>query len=109
LITINIRNHSIFKRDGDSLRIDIPITLYEAVLGGKITVPTMAGPVSMAVAKGTNGGQTLRIKGRGIIKSDGNVGDILATLRIILPENGTEDLETMMQVWRDQRPYNVRD
>ncbi|MEP1444285.1 MAG: DnaJ C-terminal domain-containing protein [Hyphomicrobiales bacterium] len=109
LITINIRKHAMFKRDGDALRIDVPVTLYEAVLGGKVTVPTMAGSVALAIAKGTSGGQTLRIKGRGIIKRDGSMGDVLATLRVILPEDGMEDLETMMQVWRDQRPYKVRD
>ena len=109
LITINIRKHPLFKRDGDTLRIDVPITLYEAVLGGKVPVPTMKGSVSLAIPKGTNGGQTLRIKDRGIIKRDGTMGDVLATLRIILPEDGMQDLETMMQVWRDQRPYKVRD
>ncbi len=109
LITINIRKHPLFKRDGDALRIDVPVTLYEAVLGGKVTVPTMKGSVSLAIPKGTSGGQTLRIKDRGIIKRDGTIGDVLATLRIILPEDGMQDLETMMQVWRDQRPYNVRD
>ena len=91
------------------MRIDVPITLYEAVLGGKVPVPTMKGSVSLAIPKGTNGGQTLRIKDRGIIKRDGTMGDVLATLRIILPEDGMQDLETMMQVWRDQRPYKVRD
>ena len=109
LITINIRKHPLFKRDGDTLRIDVPITLYEAVLGGKVPVPTMKGSVSLAIPKGTNGGQTLRIKDRGIIKRDGTMGDVLATLRIVLPEDGMQDLETMMQVWRDQRPYKVRD
>lgn len=109
LITISIKVHPAFRRDGDILRLDLPVTLYEAVLGAKVTVPTIGGQVALGIPKGANGGQVLRIKGRGIIKKDSTRGDILATLRIILPDNGSSDLETMMQVWRDQRPYNVRD
>lgn len=108
LVTINIKKHPLFKRDGDTLRLDVPITLYEAVLGAKVKVPTLSGQVALGVPKGANGGQVLRIKERGILKKDGTKGDIFATLRIVLPENGTTDLETMMQVWRDQRPYKVR-
>lgn len=108
LVTINIKKHPLFKRDGDTLRLDVPITLYEAVLGAKVKVPTLSGQVALGIPKGANGGQVLRIKERGIFKKDGKNGDILATLRIVLPDDGTSDLETMMQVWRDQRPYKVR-
>ncbi len=108
LITIHIQKHPLFKKEGDVLRLDLPITLYEAVLGAKVKVPTLSGSVSLSVPKGANGGQTLRLKERGIFKKDGQHGDILVTLRIILPEGGSADLETMMQVWKEQRPYNVR-
>ncbi|MEP2943702.1 MAG: J domain-containing protein [Hyphomicrobiales bacterium] len=108
LVTINIKKHPLFKRDGETLRIDVPITLYEAVLGAKVKVPTLSGQVALGIPKGGNGGQVLRIKERGILKKNGTRGDILATLRIVLPDDGTSDLETMMQVWRDQRPYKVR-
>lgn len=108
LVTINIKKHPLFKRDGETLRIDVPITLYEAVLGAKVKVPTLSGQVALGIPKGGNGGQVLRIKERGILKKNGTKGDILATLRVVLPDDGTGDLETMMQVWRDQRPYKVR-
>lgn len=108
LVTVSIKKHPLFKRDGDHLRLDVPITLYEAVLGAKVKVPTLSGQVVLGIPKRANGGQVLRIKERGILKKDGGKGDILATLRIVLPEDGTADLETMMQVWRDQRPYKVR-
>ena len=108
LVTITIKRHPLFKRDGDTLRLDVPITLYEAVLGAKVKVPTLSGQVALGIPKGANGGQVLRIKERGILKKDGQKGDILATLRVVLPDDGTADLETMMQVWSDQRPYKVR-
>ncbi|MBA4782645.1 MAG: DnaJ domain-containing protein [Rhizobiales bacterium] len=108
LVTIQIRPHPLFRRDGDNLRLDVPVTLYEAVLGAKIKVPTLAGHVVLNVPKSANGGQVLRIKERGIIRKDGHKGDILATLRITLPEDESLDLQNMMTVWRDQRPYKVR-
>ena len=107
LVIINIKNHPLFKRDGETLRLDVPITLYEAVLGAKVKVPTLSGQVAIGIPKGANGGQILRIKERGILKKNGAKGDILATLRVVLPDDGTGDLETMMQVWRDQRPYKA--
>lgn len=108
LVTIQIKPHPLFRRDGDNLRLDVPVTLYEAVLGARIKVPTLAGHVVLNVPKAANGGQVLRIKERGIIRKDGQKGDILATLRITLPDDESLDLQNMMQVWRDQRPYKVR-
>lgn len=108
LVTIAIKSHSLFKREGDILRLDMPVTLYEAVLGARVKVPTLTGQVALNIPKGANGGQVLRIKERGILKKDGTKGDILATLRLILPERGMADLETMMEVWREQQPYKVR-
>ena len=66
LITVNVAPHPLFKPDGADLRLDLPITLYEAVLGGKVRVPTLDGAVELAIPAGTNSGRTFRLKGKGL-------------------------------------------
>lgn len=107
-ITVKIKPHPLFERVGDNLRLDLPVTLDEAVLGAKITVPTLSGKVALGLPKGASSGQLLRIKERGIYAKNGKRGDILARVSIQLPKGPNPDLETIMQVWRDQRPYKVR-
>ena len=85
LITVNVAPHPLFKPDGADLRLELPITLYEAVLGGKVRVPTLDGAVELAIPAGTNSGRTFRLKGKGL-KAKGGAGDLLATVRIVLPE-----------------------
>ena len=88
LITIKIAPHPSFELDGANLRIDVPITLYEAVLGGKVRVPTLGGAVELAIPAGTSGGRTFRLKGKGM-PVEGKTGDLFATVRIVLPERAT--------------------
>ena len=107
LITIKIAPHPLFKVDGANLRLDVPITLYEAVLGGKVRVPTLEGAVDLAIPPGTNSGRTFRIAGKGM-PGEGRTGDLYATVRIMLPEKGDPELEELMRKWRDQRPYDPR-
>jgi DnaJ-class molecular chaperone len=107
LITISIAPHKQFERDGNDLRTDVPITLYEAVLGGKVRVPTLSGAVELAIPAGTNGGRTFRLKGKGM-PVEGKTGDLFATVRIALPERGDPELEDLMKKWRDQKPYDPR-
>jgi len=107
LITVTIAEHPLFKRDGSNLRIEVPVTLYEAVLGGKVRVPTLDGAVDLAIPRGTNSGRTLRVKGKGLPGKDGP-GDLYATIRIVLPESGDADLEELMKKWRDDKPYDPR-
>jgi DnaJ-class molecular chaperone len=107
LITVNIAPHPLFERDGNNLRLDLPVTLYEAVLGAKVRVPTLDGAVELAIPAGTSGGRTFRIKGKGISSKNGT-GDILASIRIVLPDRGDADLEELMRKWRDQKPYDPR-
>src|SRR5436309_2772930 len=71
LITVNIAPHPFFKVDGSDLRIDLPITLYEAVLGGKVRVPTLGSPVELSIPKNTSSGRTFRLKGKGLPKAAG--------------------------------------
>ncbi len=90
MITIKIGKHPSLVRDGDNIRIDLPISLKEAVDGGKVKVPTVDGPVMLTVPLGTNSGATLRIKGRGFTSKNGERGDQLVTLMIHLPTDKAE-------------------
>jgi DnaJ-class molecular chaperone len=107
LITVTVAPHPFFKVDGSDLRADLPITLYEAVLGSKVRVPTLGGAVELSIPKNTSSGRTFRLKGKGIPKG-GASGDLFVTTRIILPDGNDADLEALMQKWRDAHPYNPR-
>ncbi|WP_353230227.1 DnaJ C-terminal domain-containing protein [Novosphingobium sp.] len=102
LVTIEIAAHAFFERDGDNIRIDVPITLDEAVNGAKIKVPTVDGPVMLTVAAGTSAGKTLRLKGKGFSRKDGERGDQLVTLAIDLPVDDA-DLKARLEGWHDTR------
>ncbi len=86
VVTIEIGSHRFFRRDGDSVRLDLPVTLAEAVLGGPVKVPTVEGPVMLNVPAGSSSGTTLRLKGRGFTIKTGGRGDQLVTLQIIVPK-----------------------
>jgi DnaJ-class molecular chaperone len=107
LITVSIAPHAFFKVDGSDLRVDLPITLYEAVLGGKIRVPTLGSAVELSIPKNTSTGRTFRLKGKGLPKPGGS-GDLFVTTRIMLPDGNDAELEALMQKWRDGHPYNPR-
>jgi DnaJ-class molecular chaperone len=107
LITISIAPHPYFKVDGADLRIDLPVTLYEAVLGAKVRVPTLGNAVELSIPKNTSTGRTFRLKGKGLPKP-GGTGDLFVTARIMLPDGNDAELESLMEKWRDQHPYNPR-
>jgi DnaJ-class molecular chaperone len=107
LITISIAPHPFFKVEGSDLRIDLPVTLYEAVLGGKVRAPTLGNAVELSVPKNTSSGRTFRLKGKGLPKA-GGTGDLFVTIRIMLPDGNDAELEALMEKWRDQHPYNPR-
>jgi DnaJ-class molecular chaperone len=107
LITITVAPHAFFKIEGADLRIDLPVTLYEAVLGGKVRVPTLGNAVELSVPKNTSSGRTFRLKGKGLPKT-GGTGDLFVTIRIMLPDGNDAELEALMEKWRDQHPYNPR-
>jgi DnaJ-class molecular chaperone len=107
IITIIVATHPIFQRDGADLRLDLPITLYEAVLGAKVRVPTLDGAVELNIPAGTNSGRTFRLKGKGFPVSTG-AGDLLASVRILLPDRPDPDLEALMKKWREGWPYDPR-
>ena len=107
IVVIELQPHAFFRRDGDNLRLDLPISLDEAVNGAKVKVPTAEGAVMLTVAPGTSSGKTLRLKGKGFTRKDGTRGDQLVTIEVQLPE-GDEDLVKRLQGWRDTRDLRAR-
>jgi len=107
IITVHVAPHPLFKPDGADLRLELPITLYEATLGGKVRVPTLDGAVELAIPAGTNSGRTFRLKGKGLKAKSGS-GDLLATVRIVLPEKTDDEFKELMRQWRDGKPYDPR-
>jgi DnaJ-class molecular chaperone len=107
-IELSIRPHPIFRREGETLVMDLPITVPDAVLGGKVQAPTPDGPVTLSVPKGSNSGSTLRLKGRGVSAANGRRGDLLARLVVTLPDAVDGELERFAEAWRSERPYAPR-
>ncbi|MDP3691832.1 DnaJ C-terminal domain-containing protein [Bradyrhizobium sp.] len=108
LITVSIAPHAFFKIEGSDLRVELPVTLYEAVLGDKVRVPTLGGAVELSIPKNTSSGRTFRLKGKGLPKPGGGTGDLFVTTRIVLPDGNDSELESLMQKWRDGHKYNPR-
>jgi DnaJ-class molecular chaperone len=109
LVTIRYAPHPLFKVEGRDLRLDLPITLYEAILGARVRAPTLSGEVEVSVAPGANGGRILRLRGKGLpAGADQPAGDLLATLRIVLPNELDPELTALMRKMRDQKPYQPR-
>ncbi|MFZ1961268.1 MAG: DnaJ C-terminal domain-containing protein [Methylovirgula sp.] len=106
LVTIKIAKHPYFRVEGRDLRLDLPLTLYEAVLGAKVNVPTLDGQVELNVPAGSNGGRTLRLRGKGL--PGATPGDLLVTLRIVLPNETDPDLLELARKWQKLKPYNPR-
>jgi DnaJ-class molecular chaperone len=100
IVTIEIQPHRFFTRDGDDIRIDLPISLSEAVLGATVRVPTADGAVMLTVPKGSSSGKTLRLKGKGFHKKGGGRGDQLVTLMVDLPVDD-DALVEFVQGWKD--------
>lgn len=110
LIEIKVAEHRTFRRQGRDIYADLPISLGEAVLGGKVDVPTISGNVSLTIPKGSNTGSTLRLRGKGVPATKNDpAGDQYVTLKVVLPKSSDEDLEKWVQGWSAKHPYNPRD
>ncbi len=109
LIEISVKPHTFFERRGDDIHLTLPVTLDEAILGAKVNVPTVSGPVSLTIPKGSSTGKVLRLKGKGIAKSrSGKTGDQLVQLSIQLPDHIDDDLRAFIEGWRETHDYNPR-
>lgn len=107
LVTIALRPHPVFRREGDDIVITLPITIDEAVLGGKITAPTIDGPVSLTVPKGASSGQVLRLRGRGVAHGTAT-GDQRVELRIVAPAKPDAALVEFLEGWRKTQTDDPR-
>ena len=107
LVTLRYAPHPLFRVEGRDLRLDLPITLYEAVLGAKVRAPTLGGAVEITVPPGTSSGRVLRLRGKGL-PGEVATGDLFLTLRIALPAGEDKALADLMREWRDEKPYDPR-
>jgi DnaJ-class molecular chaperone len=108
LIEIGVRPHRLFSRDGDDIRFELPISLSEAVLGGKIRVPTPSGTVMATVPKWSSSGKVLRLRGKGVPRRDGSRGDAYAKLAIMLPDQPDPALESFVADWPAGQAHQPR-
>lgn len=109
LVEIEVAPHDFFRRDGNNIRVEIPVTLQEAVAGGKIDAPTIDGDVSLTLPEGSNTGTVLRLKGKGLVTGNGGRGDQYVTLKVILPKKPGKALLDFIREWGPKNPYSVRD
>jgi DnaJ-class molecular chaperone len=106
IVTIQVKPHRFFRREGDNIRLDLPIAIDEAVLGGKLRVPTVDGPVMLSVPKGSSSGKVLRLKGKGFTAKGGARGDQLVTLMVEVPDD--PDLAGFLETWPGRGRTNPR-
>jgi len=107
LIEVTVAPHAQFTVEGQNLRITVPITLDEAVLGGKVRVPTLTGAVELSIPANTSSGRTFRLRGKGL-KTKAGTGDLLAAVSIVLPDAADPALQDLMTKWRAEKPYDPR-
>jgi DnaJ-class molecular chaperone len=105
LVTVRFEKSKTFRKDGHDVRTDVPVTLYEAVLGAKVRVPTLDGSVELTLPPGMDTSKAFRLKGKGLYGD----GDLYVNIRVVLPPGGDADLEALARFMRDQKPYKVRD
>ncbi|MGE0256745.1 MAG: DnaJ C-terminal domain-containing protein [Alphaproteobacteria bacterium] len=108
LVEVHVRPHPLFRRDGDDIHVELPVTLGEAVLGGKVRVPTIGGDVTLTVPSGAGSGTRLRLGGRGVARPGGGRGDQVVTLKVVLPERPDEELKQFLAGWQARHPYDPR-
>lgn len=107
IVTVEIQPHRFFVREGDDVRLDLPVSLSEAVLGARVRVPTPDGAVMLTVPKGTSSGKVLRLKARGFHKKAGGRGDLLVTLMVEIPADDAA-LTAFVEGWKDRDQGNPR-
>ncbi|MGY8767956.1 MAG: DnaJ C-terminal domain-containing protein [Pirellulales bacterium] len=109
LITVNVDPHRFFTRNGKNLEVKVPISLAEAVLGGKIDVPTPHGTITLTIPSGSSSGKRLRIRGQGVQRSTGEPGDLYAEIEITLPEEINEGTKKLIEAWSEKNSENPRE
>jgi DnaJ-class molecular chaperone len=107
LIEVHVEPHPFFRRDGDDIHLELPVSLSEAVLGGRVVVPTVTGPVTMTIPKGSDTGTQLRLRGKGIQRK-GRKGDQYVTLKIVVGASDDQELAKFLETWAPKHETNPR-
>jgi DnaJ-class molecular chaperone len=111
LIEVHIAPHPFFRRDGDDIHLDLPVGLAEAVLGARVAVPTVTGPVTMTIPKGSDSGTRLRLRGKGIHRrrqGRETTGDQYVTLKVTIGASGDAELADFLEGWAEKHPADPR-
>ncbi|WP_299811418.1 J domain-containing protein [uncultured Roseibium sp.] len=108
MVEIRFRPHKLFEVKGSDLHLDLPLALYEAVLGAKVRTPTLSGAVNLTIPANSSSGKIMRLKGKGLPTKTGGHGDLLVKLQIVMPPNSDDELETLMKAWKEITPYRAR-
>ncbi len=108
IIEVHVAPHPYFRRDGDNILVELPVSLAEAVLGGRVTVPTVTGPVTMTIPKGSDSGAQLRLRAKGIHRRGHPGGDQIVTLKVVIGASGDRDLAAFLETWAAQHPTDPR-
>jgi DnaJ-class molecular chaperone len=106
LIEMHVAPHPLFRRDGDNVLLELPVSLAEAVLGARVSVGTVTGPVTMTIPKGSDTGSQLRLRGKGIQKK--NPGDEIVTLKVFIGQSSDPELAAFLEKWAPQHPFDPR-
>src|SRR5437660_2286636 len=107
LIEVHVAPHPLFRRDGDDVKIELPVSLVEAMLGARVMVPTVTGPVAMTIPKGSDTGVQLRLRGKGIQRSK-NPGDQYVTLKVVIGASSDPELAEFLEKWGPRHPFDPR-
>jgi len=108
MVEVRFKAHKLFDVKGSDLHLDLPITLYEAVLGAKVRTPTLSGAVNLTIPPNTSSGKSMRLKGKGLPTKTGGHGDLLVKVQIIMPPHSDDELDTLMKAWKEITPYRAR-
>lgn len=106
LIEVHVAPHPLFRRDGDNVQLELPVSLAEAVLGARVAVPTVTGPVTMTIPKGSDTGRQLRLRGKGIQKK--SPGDEIVTLKVFIGQSSDPELSAFLENWAPQHRFDPR-
>jgi DnaJ-class molecular chaperone len=108
LIEVHVAPNPLFRREGDDINVELPVSLAEAVLGARVPVPTVGGPVTMTIPKGSDTGTRLRLRGRGIHRRGHAAGDQYVTLKVVIGASGDPELTQFLEEWAKTHPVNPR-
>ncbi len=109
LVTVHVKPHPLFGRKGDNLTVTVPVTFPEAALGTTVSVPTLDGQVTVRITPGTSSGRTLRVKGKGVHRKDGTVGDLLVTVEVAVPAKLSEEAREALETYAKATPSDPRE